>query len=179
MVNGWNGEMEMDDRELHAALHALAHNMRGMSDGRAGQGRLLSILLENDGITQRELQDMVFVRSGSLSEVLGKLEGAGLIERRPSMEDRRMMRVFLTERGALEARNCANRRTQTMDGVFDCLTEAEKEQLYALVTRVNEHMEKTAHPGGEPFGGGPFHRGGGPFNRGDGRHGRGGRGPHD
>lgn len=176
----------MDDRDLHAALHVLAHNMRGMSDGRAGQGRLLGILLENDGITQRELQDMVFVRSGSLSEVLGKLEGAGLVERRPSMEDRRMMRVFLTERGTREARDCADRRTQAMDGLFDCLTAGEKEQLFALISRVNEHIEKTAPHGREPFGGdpfrrggGPFHRGGGPFRRDDGHRGHGGRGPHD
>lgn len=169
----------MDDRDLHAALHALAHNMRRMSDGRAGQGRLLSILLENDGITQRELQDMVFVRSGSLSEVLGKLEGAGLVERRPSTEDRRMMRVFLTERGVREARDCADRRAHAMEGLFDCLTGAEREQLFALVTRVNEHIEKTVPHGREPFDSDPFHRGGGPFHRDDGHRGHGRRGPHD
>ncbi len=161
----------MNDHELHAALHILARNMHAMSDSRAGQGRLLGILLENDGITQRELQDLVFVRSGSLSEVLGKLEAAGLVERRASAEDRRMMRVFLTELGAREAHACANRRAEAISGLFGCLNEQEKEQLLGLVTRVNAHMEKSM-----PREQGPFHR---PPHRGGGRHGRGGRGFHD
>jgi DNA-binding MarR family transcriptional regulator len=138
----------MNQGELHGALHQLAHNLRARSDGRAGQGRLLGILLENDGITQRELQEIVGVRSGSLSEVLGKLEAAALIERRESDADRRMMRVFLTERGADEARTSADQRAKTMDELFGCLTDAEKAQLLSLVKRVNEHIEKTAPAGG-------------------------------
>lgn len=160
----------MDERELYAAMRVLGHRMHMMSDGRAGQGRLLGLLLENDGITQREMQDMVFVRSGSLSEVLGKLEAAGLVERRPSAEDRRMMRVFLTEPGAREAREWAERREDAAAGIFDCLNGEEKEQLFQLVTRINEHMERTGPRGWDEFRG-PRHRGGGPF-------GRGGRGPH-
>ena len=162
----------MNDRELHAALHILAHSMRAMSDSRAGQGRLLGILLENEGITQRELQDIVVVRSGSLSEVLGKLEAAGLVERRASAEDRRMMLVYLTEQGAREARECVDRRAEVMAGTFDCLTEPEKEQLFSLITRVNEHIEKTAPRGRDAFGDRPPHRGGG-------HRGHGGRGFHD
>lgn len=157
----------MDERELHAAMRVLAHSMHRMSDGRAGQGRLLGILLENDGITQRDLQDIVVVRSGSLSEVLGKLEANGLVERRASAEDRRMMRVFLTEQGAREARACAERRAEASAGVFDCLDEREKEQLLALVTRINEHIEKSAPRGRDENRGDPHHR--------CGHHGRGGR----
>jgi DNA-binding MarR family transcriptional regulator len=164
----------MDDRELYHAMRALAHRMHMMSDGRAGQGRLLAILLENDGITQRDLQDMVSVRSGSLSEVLGKLEAAGLIERRPSAEDRRMARVFLTEPGAREARSCADRHAEATTCMFNCLTEREKEQLFELATRINEHLERTERT--QPHGCDEARPE--PHHRGDGRFGHGGRGFH-
>lgn len=141
---------------------ALAHHIGMMSDGRAGQGRLLGILLDHNGITQRDLQDIVVVRSGSLSEVLGKLESAALIERHPSPEDRRLMRVFLTEEGIRAARACTNRHAEALARTYNCLTEPEKEQLFTLATRISNHIEETSPHGRDAHRGGRHHRGRGP-----------------
>ena len=136
----------MDDSELYTVMRVCAHNLHKLSDGRAGQRRLISILLEKDGIPQRELQDIVVVRSGSLSEVLGKLEASGLIERRESAEDRRRVCIYLTKEGRHLARETVNIRTVAIDEVFSCLTDVEKQQLGALVTRLNARFEEIRPP---------------------------------
>jgi len=50
---------------------------------------VLAIVRERGGMSQRELLDLLDVRSASLSEVLAKLERNGLIARRRDDADRR------------------------------------------------------------------------------------------
>ncbi|MGI6238389.1 MAG: MarR family winged helix-turn-helix transcriptional regulator [Christensenellales bacterium] len=165
----------MFDRELYSAMRLCGHHLHRMTDGRAGQGRLLSILLERDGITQREMQDIVDVRSGTLSEVLGKLEAAELIERRASEADRRMVRVHLTEAGRRVAQEQEGAREEQLSGIFNCFSAEEKAQLRALIDRLNAHLETNLpHPGGGWRGG----RGRGGRGCGQ-RHGRERRREHD
>ena len=54
------------------------------------------MLAERGIITQRELQDMLGVQSGSLSEILNKVETCGYIMRRQNERDRRQMNLELT-----------------------------------------------------------------------------------
>ena len=56
-----------------------------------GQGRILSVLKLKPQITQKELSYLLDMRQQSLSELLAKLEGKGLITRQPSEEDRRIV----------------------------------------------------------------------------------------
>ena len=49
---------------------------------RQARQRILAMLAERGIITQRELQDMLGVQSGSLSEILNKVETCGYIMRR-------------------------------------------------------------------------------------------------
>ncbi|NLC23960.1 MAG: MarR family transcriptional regulator [Oxalobacter sp.] len=67
--------------------------------GHRGQGRIIALLQERDGIGQRELAELLHIRPPSLSELLDKLESNGMIERRQSESDRRMSHVFLTKTG--------------------------------------------------------------------------------
>ena len=110
---------------LTECFRSLGHRMRFMSGGRAGQGRLLHLLERESPITQRRLMDQVGVRAGSLSEVLGKMEANGWIERAPSPEDRRSVEITLTPAG----RAAAQSRPEEEGGRFDCLTEEEKRTL--------------------------------------------------
>ena len=111
----------LEDR-LIGNLHRLAHALRHGAESRGGQGKLLLLLYKTGGLTQRELMEMVDVRAGSLSEVLGKLEESGTIERKQNEADRRRVDITLTDAGkqaaqAEEARVSENRR-----GLFGTLT---------------------------------------------------------
>ena len=84
--------------------------MQHISEGKGSQKRILMILKENPGITQRELTRHLGIQPGSASEVLGKLESAGLIRRTPSEIDRRTTDITLTEAGAALGREAAMAR---------------------------------------------------------------------
>ena len=61
---------------LRACGHFLHFNM----GGKAGRKRVLATLLREGEISQRTLQDLLDIQSGSLSEILAKIEADGLLE---------------------------------------------------------------------------------------------------
>nr|WP_300142129.1 MarR family transcriptional regulator [Propionicimonas sp.] len=65
---------------------------------------------ESDGRTVAELGRAIDLDSGTLSPLLRRLEGAGLVRRERSAQDERVVRVFVTDRGReLEPRAAAVR----------------------------------------------------------------------
>ena len=137
----------MTNQELLQKLRLCGHYLHRMPDGRMSQRRILGILGEKDEMTQRELQGMLDIRSASMSEILGKIEGEGLIERRPSPEDRRAVQVRLSEEGrtvAAALRQAYDRQTEEL---FSCLNEAGEmrsveeihEEIWQAVRPLLEH----------------------------------------
>lgn len=60
---------------------------------------LLSCLEHNDGQKPRDLAEQVCLDASSLTGLLDRTEKAGLIERRPDPDDRRALRIHLTDNG--------------------------------------------------------------------------------
>ena len=92
----WGENME---GKLVLALLDISRTMRSLYEGRGSQKRVLIVLSETGTITQRELTARLGIQPGSASEVIAKLEGAGLVERTGSEEDRRTANISLTENG--------------------------------------------------------------------------------
>ena len=66
------------------------------------QQKVLGILAQNDGITQKELSGMLGIRPQSGGEIVRKLENNGYVERIPDENDSRAQRLHLTEAGIKE-----------------------------------------------------------------------------
>ncbi len=111
-----------------------------MLDPHRGQGRVLAILRENPEISQKKLSFLLDMRNQSLSELLAKLEKAGLITRVPSAEDRRSMNVRLTEEGAALAKKTEETRDDS-SRIFECLSESDRKKLSAILSRLSEKLE--------------------------------------
>jgi DNA-binding MarR family transcriptional regulator len=60
---------------------------------------LLSTLSEQEGVSQQELAQRLYVTKGNVSGLLDRLESSGLVERRAPPQDRRSYALYLTERG--------------------------------------------------------------------------------
>ncbi len=60
---------------------------------------VLSCLGQEDGQQPKALADKVFLDSSSITGLLDRTERAGFVQRRPDPEDRRALRIFLTEQG--------------------------------------------------------------------------------
>ncbi|TXF38298.1 MarR family transcriptional regulator [Collinsella sp. BA40] len=110
--------------------------------GRSGRAPILCLLEKNGGtLSQQELGMFFELKPGSLSEILSKLETAGLIYRTRGQQDRRQLTVTLTEAGAEAARQEAEIRQRFRSNAFSTLTPEEQETLAGLLERVRAHWE--------------------------------------
>lgn len=147
-----NGQYESLDRnnKLIWNFRDIGHTMRQISEGRGSQKRILILLRETDGMTQKALTARLGVQPGSASEVLNKLEQAGLILRTPSETDHRTTDIRLTPDGEALAKEASAKRAERHEQMFAVLSEEEKDTLIALLERVNAHWDQVyRHSDGE------------------------------
>ncbi|MDR2452050.1 MAG: MarR family transcriptional regulator [Candidatus Accumulibacter sp.] len=148
-----------DEQLLHLFRRAAKWLVRGHhhhgAEGHA-QGHVLAILGESESVSQRELLELLHVRSASLSELLIKLERNGSIVRQRSEKDRRNFLLRLTERGRAELAEHHWRRRQNAAHLFSALSDEERESLGTLLTRLVDAWETRERlreeDGGTPWG---------------------------
>ena len=129
------------DGKLILQLRDISHTMRHLYEGNGSQQSILIRLLDAGEITQREFTQQLGIQPGSASEVLAKLEGAGLITRTASETDRRTADIQLTQEGIRRARaELARRRTRHKE-MFSVLSDTEKTELLALLEKVNQDWD--------------------------------------
>ena len=94
---------EADDHDLLILLHDVARLVRTLVDRRArahgmtrAQWMILFRLHRRDGLTQRELAEILEVEPITVGRLVDRLEARGLIERRADPADRRCWRLHLT-----------------------------------------------------------------------------------
>lgn len=89
--------------ELQHMIGALRHRHAKASgplaDTTRGRGRVLALLKMRDGLSTREMANVLDIRVSSLNETIARMEAEGLVERRQSEEDGRIMLLFLTDAG--------------------------------------------------------------------------------
>ena len=133
-----------DDLTLMHLFYQCSHRLHAGGACR-GQGRLLTLLLERGPLSQRELTDITGLRSATLSEQLDILERNGFITRTRNEQDRRNVDIALNDAGYDAARRAAAAREERAHRLFGSLTEAQKEQLFALLCLLLSSWEDTAH----------------------------------
>lgn len=136
-MKGFQTETDIHGR-LVSNLREIGHTLRAVSEGKGSQKRILVVLSQSGAITQSELTERLGIQPGSASEVLGKLEAAGLITRAQSETDKRTTDVRLTEAGEAAAKEAYAQRMARNAQMFAFLSEKEKAALLALLERVNE-----------------------------------------
>ena len=110
-------------------------------------GKLLVYLEANDGAISSQLCEFLDIRPSSLSELLTKMEGHELIEKKTSDEDKRMTQIFLSEKGKEKAKQIAENRSRTEAEFSECFSEEEKEQFCALAEKLAQHLETSSADG--------------------------------
>lgn len=140
--NGWGcGRGFAAKDRLQGQLCACSRYLHYNMGEKAGQARILSALLESGTVTQRELQDILEVRSGSLSEILNKVEADGFIKRSQSESDKRQLEVKLTEAGMEAAIRLTQERGHRSDELFSGLSDEEKQTLEELLNKLLNSWE--------------------------------------
>ncbi|TCL57689.1 DNA-binding MarR family transcriptional regulator [Kineothrix alysoides] len=117
-------------------LRVCGHILYHRAGRQSGQGRILHILSERSELSQKELQEMLRVQPGSMSEILSKMESKGLVERIRDEEDKRKTQVRLTETGKAHVENhhCGLGNKD----IFSALDENQQEELKELLALLLE-----------------------------------------
>jgi DNA-binding MarR family transcriptional regulator len=110
--------------------------------GKAGQQRILMRLKNHEQTTQKELQDVLEISSGAMSEILQKMEDSGLILRAKSTEDKRQVDLSLTPHGRESAFLVEEHYHQTLDRMFECLSAEQKDQLEETLGTLTAHLDE-------------------------------------
>ncbi len=136
------------EEKLCFQIGRLARLMGRVPGAVLGQSKVLNILTEKDGCTQRELTEKAGVQPGTMSEILKKLEIGGYIRRLPDPRDGRGFVICLTEAGSIAAKSIS----KSVAGVFDDLTETERDQLLFLLEKLEKSWRgKMPKPPCAPF----------------------------
>ncbi len=96
------------------------------------------INIRKEGIAVSQLAGLLGVKSTSLSRMLTGMEGQGLIYRLADTQDKRSVRVFLTEDG-MEKREMAKNIVREFNSYLNAqLKETERQRLIESLKRLND-----------------------------------------
>lgn len=102
------------------------------------QSFILFSLLEQDGATLKEIGNKTLIDSSSMTVLVDKLEKDELVERKLDSQDRRAIRVFITEKGMDVAENINKISVQFNSHLYDLLGEGnQKEFIHGINNIIN------------------------------------------
>jgi len=140
-----DGTLPFTDVELMRQMRRCNHLLYHKFSLNFSQNRILSVLNREGPMTQKALMCRMQIQPGSLSEVIAKVEGAGLVERRRCEDDRRNFEIRLTEEGVKQAEAFERERQDMAQLLFATLTDGEKQQLMNLMTKLHEHWDNCTY----------------------------------
>jgi DNA-binding MarR family transcriptional regulator len=137
-------EQRFDDWELLAqvsqAYRALSDDFINRIAMHRAQAGLLCRLFANDGITQTEIGEQLAVQGATVTNILQRMEEAGLVTRRRDLDDNRLVRVFLTDEGRQKERAITDQFVQLESAIFEGINEPERVQLRRLLRQMLANM---------------------------------------
>ena len=100
---------------------------------------IMSTLFKNGGeMTPSEIAESVFREKNSITSVINTLEREGVVRREPSTDDRRSVKVIITDKGWKKANRLSPIAQELSREVLACI---DKEQLEELVSNMRAIRE--------------------------------------
>ena len=130
-------------QDIEKCIHQLVKILYGKKSnkGQLSQGKILKILYNNGDMSQKEMQEKLDIQSGSMSELINKLENKKFIIRLKDNYDRRKVILHLTEEGRRDVERYRQEYQNQMTHYFDILDQDEKETLYEILIKLLDQGE--------------------------------------
>lgn len=106
-----------------------------------GQPKFLALIKANEGVTQKELAQKHFVTPATITGVLNKLEANKYVYRVPDENDKRIMRVYLTEEGRHLAEQGEKFMLELTERMFQDFTEEELQTYLRLTEKIRNSLQ--------------------------------------
>lgn len=118
--------------EFHAVVRA--HGLR------VREWRVLACLHDADGQMTTRLAELALMEQSRLTRIIDQMDANGLVERRSDAEDRRRVRVYLTEKGAALAGTMVAKARAHEAALIARLPGASGETLKRALKRVHAEL---------------------------------------
>lgn len=105
-----------------------------------GQEMLLCGLWDKEGVTQAELAEKVMIQPATVTNMLQRLEREGIVERTPDTDDRRISRVYTTEKGRDMEEAVQEKWSRLEQEAFGGLNVEERFLLRRLLLQVYQNL---------------------------------------
>lgn len=132
---------------FYGAMHANRQLMMrkvGQHGTHPAQMFCLAQIAHHEGITQRDLAEMMQIARPTLTVMLQKMEKAGLIERRTDPDDQRFTRIYLAEKGHAVHEQAHEVIAGIVDDAIGKLSEHDQLELERLLGLLTENMAAAA-----------------------------------
>lgn len=123
-------------RQAHLAIHRTIDANMADLDLTALQWVPLLFLAKGKGQTAAELSRCVCVDTSTMTRMLDRLEAKGLLERKRSMEDRRVIFLELTDEGRRLAQQVPYRMAATLNQHLRDFNQQQIDDLKLLLRRI-------------------------------------------
>jgi len=90
---------------------------------------VLTCLYDENGITLKEIGNRTLIDSSSMTVLVDKLESDKLVERQLDPEDRRAIRVYITDKGKAIAEELVKIGTRFNSELYDMLGEGNQKEF--------------------------------------------------
>jgi DNA-binding MarR family transcriptional regulator len=106
------------------------------------QLKALAAFHEDREYSMSELSRNALVKMPSMTEMVDRMEAAGILERVRDSGDRRVVNVSLTERGKKIHQEFIERRRRELSAVFSRMDDADQEELLKALRTVSTLLQK-------------------------------------
>lgn len=105
------------------------------------QARCLWAISSNDGITQRDLADLLHLSRPTVTAMLQRMEKAGLVERRSDPEDHRLTRIRATTAGRDLDAGMREFHRRFINATIGCMSAADQREFERLLGILRLNIE--------------------------------------
>jgi len=107
-----------------------------------GQYVYIVRICENPGIIQEQLIDLIKVDRSTATRVLQKLETSGFIEKRPDDFNKKIKKIFPTDKGNSIYPFIIKEHTYSNEVALTGFSESEKHEVFEYLHRIRTNIEK-------------------------------------
>jgi DNA-binding MarR family transcriptional regulator len=119
-------------RTMHLSKQYLGRIM-AEKGGHPGAAGVLRVLSAHDGITQRDLAEMLHLSRPTVTTMLQRLEQNGLLERWDDETDQRLTRIRLTDKGRAQAQEFQQSFAAYIRATTGTMSETDRRELARLL----------------------------------------------
>ncbi len=135
------------DYNLGFLLSRAARSMKRALDSKLSQYAITSTqyvvlekLWETDGLSLTELGKSLDFDGTTITGISDRMERDGLVERRRHPDDRRVINIFLTEKGKKLKNSLAHCASDVNNAALDSLSKTERAQIGTMLEKIWETM---------------------------------------